>query len=133
MGNGKIPVENIRRGRETSRLRVQSPAAGLGLQVASYQHPRASGSPPESRGHATAAASGAEPAMLSQSLLPQPCFKHYRRIDSAATQDIATEIAKQLPDLTARGNEAQSTPLPLSNQAAGQSCRANDLQFSDLA
>lgn len=98
--NGKIPVENIRRCRESSRLCVQSPAAGLGLQVATT--PRASGSPSESerachscrvwsRGHHAI-------SIRKPPLLPQPCFKHSRKIDSSATQDIATEIAKHLPD-----------------------------------
>lgn len=37
--NGKIPVQNIRRCRETFRPCVQSPAAGLGLQLATYHSP----------------------------------------------------------------------------------------------
>lgn len=43
------------------------------------------------------------------------------KIDSAETQDIATEITKHLPDPAARGNKAQNIPLPLLNSVAGQS------------
>lgn len=59
--------------------------------------------------------------MLSQSGSLCCFLKLSRKIDSAETQDIATEITKHLPDPTARGNKAQNIPLPLLNSAAGQS------------
>lgn len=62
-----------------------------------------------------------EATMLSQSflipllpppLLPQPCLKLSRKIDSVETQDIASEIIRLSPDMDARGNKAQNTSLP---------------------